>query len=94
MLLRWAQQAFADFRTVPPGTGIVHREPGVPVAIVVRAREVAGELVAFPDTLVGTDSHTFMINGLGVLGSAASRPRPCCWASRCRSPPRRPTSSC
>jgi aconitate hydratase len=68
MLLRWAQQAFADFRTVPPGTGIVHQVNLEYLSPVVQAREVDGELVAFPDTLVGTDSHTTMINGLGVLG--------------------------
>ncbi|MDX6644719.1 MAG: aconitate hydratase [Miltoncostaeaceae bacterium] len=67
-LLRWAQQAFADFQVVPPGTGIVHQVNLEFLASVVIAREVAGELQAFPDTLVGTDSHTTMINGLGVLG--------------------------
>jgi aconitate hydratase A / 2-methylisocitrate dehydratase len=67
-LLRWAQQAFADFRVVPPGTGIVHQVNLEYLAPVVQAREVNGELTAFPDTLVGTDSHTTMINGLGVLG--------------------------
>jgi aconitate hydratase len=68
MLLRWAQQAFADFRTVPPGTGIVHQVNLEYLSPVVQAREIDGELVAFPDTLVGTDSHTTMINGIGVLG--------------------------
>jgi aconitate hydratase len=68
MLLRWAQQAFRDFRTVPPGTGIVHQVNLEFLSPVVQAREVDGELVAFPDTLVGTDSHTTMINGVGVLG--------------------------
>ena len=68
MLLRWAQQAFADFRTVPPGTGIVHQVNLEYLSPVVQARELDGELTAFPDTLVGTDSHTTMINGLGVLG--------------------------
>jgi aconitate hydratase len=67
-LLRWAQQAFADFQVVPPGTGIVHQVNLEYLASVVIAREVEGELQAFPDTLVGTDSHTTMINGLGVLG--------------------------
>jgi aconitate hydratase A / 2-methylisocitrate dehydratase len=67
-LLRWAQQAFADFRVVPPGTGIVHQVNLEYLAEAVLAREVDGELWAFPDTLVGTDSHTTMINGLGVLG--------------------------
>jgi aconitate hydratase len=68
MLLRWAQQAFDDFRVVPPGTGIVHQVNLEYLASVVQSREVDGELVAFPDTLVGTDSHTTMINGIGVLG--------------------------
>ncbi|HMM48181.1 MAG TPA: aconitate hydratase AcnA [Miltoncostaeaceae bacterium] len=68
MLLRWAQQAFVDFRVVPPGTGIVHQVNLEYLARVVETREVDGELLAFPDTLVGTDSHTTMINGVGVLG--------------------------
>ncbi|HEU5455415.1 MAG TPA: aconitate hydratase AcnA, partial [Nocardioides sp.] len=68
MLLRWAQQAFRDFRAVPPGTGIVHQVNLEYLSPVVQTREVDGELVAFPDTLVGTDSHTTMINGVGVLG--------------------------
>ncbi|HEX2883228.1 MAG TPA: aconitate hydratase, partial [Candidatus Limnocylindria bacterium] len=63
-LLRWAQQAFADFRVVPPGTGIVHQVNLEYLADVVTERD--GLLV--PDTLVGTDSHTTMINGLGVVG--------------------------
>ncbi|MGH2427546.1 MAG: aconitate hydratase [Candidatus Limnocylindria bacterium] len=69
-LLRWAQQAFADFRVVPPGTGIVHQVNLEYLADVVAARPMNGasELTAFPDTLVGTDSHTTMINGLGVVG--------------------------
>jgi aconitate hydratase len=68
-LLRWAQQAFDNFRVVPPGTGIVHQVNLEFLADVVSARpDAAGELVAFPDTLVGTDSHTTMINGLGVVG--------------------------
>ncbi|MBX3030781.1 MAG: aconitate hydratase [Chloroflexi bacterium] len=67
-LLRWAQTAFQDLRVVPPGTGIVHQVNLEFLAPVVQVREVAGELQAFPDTLVGTDSHTTMISGLGVLG--------------------------
>ena len=63
-LLRWAQQAFKDFSVVPPGTGIVHQVNLEYLAKVVQTRDG----VAFPDTLVGTDSHTTMINGLGVLG--------------------------
>ena len=67
-LLRWAQQAFDNFRVVPPGTGIVHQVNLEYLADVVTARAGRdGELVAFPDTLVGTDSHTTMINGLGVV---------------------------
>ncbi len=67
-LLRWAQQAFDNFRVVPPGMGIVHQVNLEHLAPVVDAREFDGELVAFPDTLVGTDSHTTMINGIGVIG--------------------------
>ena len=67
-VFRWAQQAFRDFRVVPPGTGIVHQVNLEYLATVVIAREQNGELAAFPDTLVGTDSHTTMINGVGVLG--------------------------
>ena len=63
-LLRWAQTAFRDFRVVPPGTGIVHQVNLEFLATVVTERDG----VAFPDTLVGTDSHTTMVNGLGVLG--------------------------
>jgi aconitate hydratase len=66
--LRWGQQAFANFKVVPPDTGIVHQVNLEYLARVVEAREVDGRLQAFPDTLVGTDSHTTMINGLGVLG--------------------------
>ena len=67
-LLRWAQTAFTDLRVVPPGTGIVHQVNLEFLARVVQLREVEGEMQAFPDTLVGTDSHTTMISGLGVLG--------------------------
>ena len=67
-LLRWAQQAFNNFRVVPPGTGIVHQVNLEYLASVVMTRQENGETVAYPDTLVGTDSHTTMINGLGVLG--------------------------
>ena len=67
-LLRWGQTAFADFKVVPPNTGIVHQVNLEYLARVIEAREFDGERVAFPDTLVGTDSHTTMINGLGVLG--------------------------
>ncbi len=67
-LLRWGQQAFSNFRVVPPGTGIVHQVNLEYLAPVVMTKEEGGETIAFPDTLVGTDSHTTMINGLGVLG--------------------------
>jgi len=66
--LRWGQDAFDNFRVVPPGTGIVHQVNLEYLADVVTVREIDGERCAFPDTLVGTDSHTTMINGLGVLG--------------------------
>ena len=67
-LLRWAQQAFEGFRVVPPGTGIVHQVNLEYLSPGVQARAVEGELTAFPDTLVGTDSHTTMIDALGVVG--------------------------
>ena len=67
-LLRWAQTAFRDLRVVPPGTGIVHQVNLEYLATVVADREDEHGRVAFPDTLVGTDSHTTMVNGLGVLG--------------------------
>ena len=66
--LRWGQRAFKNFRVVPPATGIVHQVNLEYLAKVVVLREVAGDFQIFPDTLVGTDSHTTMINGLGVLG--------------------------
>jgi len=66
--LKWGQNAFSNFRVVPPATGIVHQVNLEYLAEVVLARSVDGELLAFPDTLVGTDSHTTMINGLGVVG--------------------------
>jgi aconitate hydratase len=66
--LRWAQQAFQNLRIVPPGTGIVHQVNLEYLASVVATRQTKDGLVAFPDTLIGTDSHTTMINGLSVLG--------------------------
>ncbi|GAB3279313.1 aconitate hydratase AcnA [Parahaliea aestuarii] len=66
--LRWGQEAFSNFRVVPPGTGIVHQVNLEFLARGVFAGEQGGQPVAYPDTLVGTDSHTTMINGLGVLG--------------------------
>ena len=67
-LLRWAQSAFNNLRVVPPGAGIVHQVNLEYLASVVASRGTDGESVAFPDTLIGTDSHTTMINGLGVVG--------------------------
>ncbi len=67
-LLKFAQRAFRNFRVVPPGTGIVHQVNLEYLAPVVQLREQFGVTTAYPDTLVGTDSHTTMINGLGVLG--------------------------
>ena len=77
--LRWGQEAFSQFKVVPPGTGIVHQVNIEYLARVVMTRDG----VAYPDTCLGTDSHTTMQNGLGVLGwaSAASRPRPRCSVS-------------
>ncbi len=66
--LKWGSQAFRNFRVVPPATGIVHQVNLEYLATVVQTRQVNGEFVAFPDSLVGTDSHTTMINGLGVVG--------------------------
>ncbi len=66
--LRWGQQAFQDFRVVPPGTGICHQVNLEYLGQSVWVRDVDGETYAYPDTVVGTDSHTTMINGIGVLG--------------------------
>ncbi|WP_026537004.1 aconitate hydratase [Arthrobacter sp. 9MFCol3.1] len=66
--LRWGQTAFDDFKVVPPGTGIVHQVNIEYLARTVMTREVDGVVRAYPDTCVGTDSHTTMVNGLGVLG--------------------------
>ena len=66
--LRWGQSAFDNFSVVPPNTGIVHQVNLEYLARVVEAREEGGRQFAFPDTLIGTDSHTTMVNGLGVLG--------------------------
>jgi aconitate hydratase len=66
--LRWGQMAFDDFKVVPPGTGIVHQVNIEYLARTVMTREVDGDLQAYPDSCVGTDSHTTMVNGLGVLG--------------------------
>ena len=66
--LRWGQTAFDEFKVVPPGTGIVHQVNIEYLARVIMTRNVNGVLRAYPDTVVGTDSHTTMVNGLGVLG--------------------------
>ena len=66
--LKWGQKAFETFKVVPPGIGIVHQVNLEHIATVVAEQEVDGKTLLFPDTLVGTDSHTTMINGLGVVG--------------------------
>ena len=66
--LKWGQQAFKNFRVVPPGTGICHQVNLEYLGQTVWTKEEGGETIAYPDTCVGTDSHTTMINGLGVLG--------------------------
>jgi aconitate hydratase len=66
--LKWGQQAFENFRVVPPGTGICHQVNLEYLAQTVWTKEENGETIAYPDTLVGTDSHTTMVNGLSVLG--------------------------
>jgi len=86
--LRWGQEAFSNFRVVPPGTGICHQVNLEYLSQTVWTRDERedGTVVtyAYPDTLVGTDSHTTMVNGLSVLGwaSAASKPKRQCLASR------------
>jgi aconitate hydratase len=67
-LLKWAQQSFTNFKVVPPNSGICHQVNLENLAQVVFTETVGGETVAYPDTLVGTDSHTTMINGIGVMG--------------------------
>src|SRR5439155_603416 len=66
--LRWGQKAFSNFRVVPPDTGIVHQVNLEYLARVVVSADAEGTAIAYPDTLVGTDSHTTMVNGLGVVG--------------------------
>src|SRR5277367_25235 len=68
MFLRWGQTAFSNFKVVPPNTGIVHQVNIERLARVIFADDTNGRKIAYPDTLVGTDSHTTMVNGLGVLG--------------------------
>src|SRR5438128_1686526 len=66
--LRWAQKAFRNFRVVPPGAGIVHQVNLEFLASIVQTLNIEGMTIALPVTLVGTDAHTTMVNGLGVLG--------------------------
>ncbi|MCE1252547.1 MAG: aconitate hydratase AcnA [Anaerolineae bacterium] len=66
--LRWSQQTFKNFRVVPPSTGIIHQVNVEYLSQVVMSREENGELLVYPDSVVGTDSHTTMVNGLGVVG--------------------------
>ena len=68
MFLRWGQTAFSNFKVVPPNTGIVHQVNIERLARVIFSDDTSGNSAAYPDTLVGTDSHTTMVNGLGVLG--------------------------
>jgi len=68
MFLRWGQTAFSNFKVVPPNTGIVHQVNIERLARVIFSESAGGKTLAYPDTLVGTDSHTTMVNGLGVLG--------------------------
>jgi aconitate hydratase len=68
MFLRWGQTAFSNFKVVPPNTGIVHQVNIERLARVIFSDDASGKKLAYPDTLVGTDSHTTMVNGLGVLG--------------------------
>src|SRR6202166_1166724 len=68
MFLRWGQTAFSNFKVVPPNTGIVHQVNIERLARVIFSDETSGKKSAYPDTLVGTDSHTTMVNALGVLG--------------------------
>ncbi|MEP6547521.1 MAG: aconitate hydratase AcnA [Gammaproteobacteria bacterium] len=68
MFLRWGQSAFSNFKVVPPNTGIVHQVNIERLARVIFSDDASGKKLAYPDTLVGTDSHTTMVNGLGVLG--------------------------
>src|SRR5436309_1387265 len=67
-LLRWTQEAFRNFRVVPPGRGIVHQINLEYLATVVHSRTENGQITLYPDSLVGTDSHTTMVNAMGVLG--------------------------
>ncbi|MCP5046194.1 MAG: aconitate hydratase AcnA [bacterium] len=67
-LLKWAQKAFNNLNIFPPGAGIIHQVNLEYICRVVATREIKGETVAFPDTLIGTDSHTTMINGIGIAG--------------------------
>jgi len=91
--MKWASTTMQGLRVHPPGTGIMHTINLERLATIVAAKKTGGVLEAYPDTLIGTDSHTPMINGIGVLawGWAGSRPRASC--SACRSCCGSPTSS-
>ena len=82
--LKWGQQAYKTFKVVPPAIGIVHQVNLEHIGTVVSSQQQGESAVLFPDTLVGTDSHTTMINGLGIVGwgvGGIKRKRPC-WGSR------------
>lgn len=86
--LKWAQNAFSNLRVIPPSVGIIHQVNLEYLAKVVMTATKEGKTYAFPDTLVGTDSHTTMINGLGIVGwggVGGIEPRPPCWTSQSRS---------
>jgi aconitate hydratase len=78
-LLKWAQKSFDNFRVVPPNSGICHQVNLEYLGQVVMTRNSRGVQSAYPDTLVGTDSHTTMIDGIGAV---ASKRKPSCWGSR------------
>jgi aconitate hydratase len=81
-LLKWAQKSFNNFRVVPPNSGICHQVNLEYLGQVVMVETINGKAMAYPDSLVGTDSHTTMIDAIGVMGLAASRQRPSCSGSR------------
>jgi aconitate hydratase len=90
-LLKWAQKSFKNFRVVPPRSGICHQVNLENVGQVVITENINGQTIAYPDTLVGLDSHTTMINGIGVVGwaSVGSRLKPSCWGNLIICPSRR-----
>lgn len=82
-LLRWAQQSYENFTLIPPGMGICHQINLEYLSRCVQVQQTGGRVLAIPDMLVGTDSHTTMVNGLGVWAGEweALRPRPACSVS-------------